>query len=116
MSERKTILEEAAGLTSGDRQKSYGHPSDNHGCTGALWTAYLLRRAQAILGRMAIDENRRGMIFMALRQLVTLGPREVCWLNVLQKCSRDANAHGRDNLVDAAGYLRNAEMAEEGDL
>jgi hypothetical protein len=86
----ETVLEEAARLTSSDRQATYGHPLDNHGKTAAMWTAYL-------------GDKLNG----------PLTPREVCWLNVLQKGSRDTNAPKRDNLTDGCGYLRNAEMITE---
>jgi hypothetical protein len=36
----------------------------------------------------------------------------VCWLNVLQKASRDVFHRQRDNLTDGAGFLRNIEMAD----
>lgn len=82
----ENVLEEAARITSGDRNQAYGHPLDNHSRTAGLWSAYLG---------------------------VEITPRDVCWLNVLQKASRDVNKEGRDNLVDAAGYVRNAEMIDE---
>lgn len=88
----ETILEEAARLTSTDRQATYGHPRENHGKTAALWTAQL---------------------GMKLRNPITA--REVCWLNVLQKASRDSYSPKRDNLTDGAGYLRNAEMIVDAD-
>jgi len=88
----KTILTEADEVTSGDRNKSYGPPLDNHACTAALWIAYLKRKH-------GID--------------VPLTVRDVCWLNVLQKISRDANTEKRDNLIDVCGWARNIEMAEE---
>lgn len=86
---KKTILEEAAEITSVDRNKTYGPPRDNHSRTAALIAAYLS------------GVNGREIDF-----------RDTCWLNVLQKASRDVFHRQRDNLVDAAGYLRNVEMAE----
>jgi len=105
----KTILDEAAEITAGDRQKFYGHPRDNHGCTAALWSAYLLRRVQSRLREMGEhpEDGRE------LEHILTLDARDVCWLNILQKASRDANLRKRDNLTDTAGYARNAEMVEE---
>lgn len=86
------IFEEALELVYGDRGEHYGHPSDNHGCTAEMWSAYLRRRGWT-------------------------GPpltvRDVCWMNVAQKMSRDANAPKRDNIVDSCGYLGNVEMDEE---
>lgn len=88
----KNILDEAFEVTSGDRNLSYGHPLDNHTCTATLWMAYLKRKH-------GID--------------IPLSVRDVCWMNVLQKISRDANMEKRDNLIDACGWTRNVEMAEE---
>ena len=85
-----TVLEEAASITSDDRQKTYGHPADNHGGTAAMWTAYLGKRLNA-----------------------PLTARDVCLMQVLVKVSREAHAPKRDNLVDICGYARNAEMIEE---
>lgn len=86
-----TVLSEASGLVDGDRQEAYGHPSVNHQCTADMWNAYLRRRG--------FD--------------VTITARDVCWLNALQKASRDANSPQRDNLVDVCGFMRNAEMVDE---
>lgn len=81
----ETVLQEASRITSSDRNKTYGPPRDNHTRTAELWSAYLG---------------------------VPITYRQVCWMNVLQKASRDANAPGRDNLVDGCGFLRNIEMAD----
>lgn len=88
----ETILEEASRITSNERRLAYGHPSENHGCTAAIWSAFLTRE---------------------LRRPITITVRHLCWMMVAQKMSRDANEQMRDNLVDACGYLRNAEQAEE---
>ena len=82
----ETVLDEAARITSGDRQRDYGHPRDNHGLTAQLWSAFLG---------------------------INITARDVCWLNVLQKLSRDRHFAKRDNLVDVAGFVRNAEMLDE---
>lgn len=89
----ETVLDEAARIVDGDRNAAYGDPAGNHGTTAALWTAYLRRR-----GVLTGD----------------LDARDVCWLNVLQKASRDAHDRRRDNLVDVAGYMRNAEIVSRG--
>jgi hypothetical protein len=81
----ETILNEAARITSRDRNKSYGPPRDNHSRTAALWSAYLG---------------------------IPLTYRDVCWMNVLQKASRDRHCPHRDSLVDGCGFLRNIEMAD----
>jgi hypothetical protein len=88
----ETILEEAARITSGDRNKDYGPPEVNHGCTARMVAAYLSRK---------YDRE------------VEFDAEDVCIFNVLQKISRDANLPKRDNLTDAAGYLRNLEMIRE---
>jgi hypothetical protein len=85
-----TILEEADAITKGDRFKDYGHPALNHGITAGLWNVY--------------QAGMRGRQFDA---------RDVCWFNILQKCARDLHHRKRDNLVDTAGFARNAEMVEE---
>lgn len=90
--EASSILSEAADLTSGDRQHDYGHPSENHGCTARMVAAYLSRK----YGRE-----------------VEFDAEDVCYFNILQKVSRDANRPKRDNLVDGVGYLRNIEMIRE---
>lgn len=92
LSTKETVLEEAARISSGDRQRYYGHPADNHGNTAELWAAYLERR---------------------FGTGVALTARDVCLMMILLKVSRDANAVKRDNLVDICGYARNAEQIEE---
>ncbi len=89
---KNTFLDEAAEIVNGDRNKFYGHPLDNHGCTADMWSAYLSRR-------------------FGVSVLVT--PEDVCVLNILQKTSREANMPKRDNLVDIIGYSLNVEMIED---
>ena len=86
------MIEEATDIIETARQEAYGHPRDNHGCTAAMWSAYLSRR---------------------LRVPVTLTPRDVCHCMSLMKISRDAHLPQRDNLVDVIGWAANVEMAEE---
>lgn len=83
MTKNDNILTEAAALVDGARREAYGTPLANHTRTAAMWSAYLG---------------------------VPITPRQVCMLNVLQKVSRDAHSAARDNLVDIAGYARNAEL------
>lgn len=85
---RPTVLEEAESIVNGPRRESYGPPAVNHGRTAVLWGAYLG---------------------------IELAARDVCMLNALQKIGRDAHIPTRDNLVDIAGYMRNAELMDEGD-
>ena len=89
-----SILDEAARVTSHDRNKSYGHPSKNVNNTAELWNANL---ARCFEGQ---SESK-------------LTGRHVAMMMVLVKVSRDANTSKRDNLVDIAGWARVAEMLEE---
>lgn len=73
-----------------ERGSDYGHPLDNHTTTAQLWAAYLARRFGVKLA---------------------LTYRDVCWLNVLQKVSRDANRPKQDSVDDVEGYARNITMA-----
>lgn len=84
----ETILDEAARITSTDRQSDYGRADINHSRTAMLWSDYLGFRITA---------------------------RQVCILNILQKISRDAHKPKRDNLVDIAGWARNAELCTDAD-
>jgi hypothetical protein len=87
------ILDEAARITSWDRNIDYGHPKDNHACTAELWNAYLARRTAA--GSGSIDAE------------------DVCILNILQKVSRHAWRRTRDNRVDIAGWARNGQIVDD---
>ena len=78
-----TILEEAGELVDGDREAAYGHPFDDFSRTGRIWGA--------ILG------------------VPDVPPEKVALCLVGVKLAREVHQHGRDNLTDAAGYLRCAE-------
>lgn len=80
-------------LVNGNRQSDYGHPRDNHEATAVMWTIYL---------------RRAGL----LKDKESLSARDVCWLNTLQKASRDANRPKQDNVDDVCGYMENIAMAE----
>lgn len=82
----RSVLEEAAGLINGARQASYGHPADDFTRTGRMWGA--------ILGIDDVPAERVALCMTAL------------------KISREVNRHGRDNLVDAAGYIGTIELIE----
>lgn len=82
----RSILAEAADVVA-ERGKRYGSPMANHNRTAQLWGAYLG---------------------------VELTAADVCKLNILQKLSRDRHQANRDNLVDVAGYVENALLAEPG--
>ena len=83
MSDHKQIVD--------DRGQYYGHPLENHTCTADLWSTYLQRKYGVFL---------------------TMDYRDVCWMNILQKISRDANAPKADNVDDTMGYAENIRMAE----
>lgn len=83
---KETILDEAARITSGDRQQAYGHPYDNHGRTAAMFAAY------------------KGIPFSR---------EDVIAFNIIQKLSRNFNQIKRDNYTDIAGFARNGEMIME---
>lgn len=95
----KEILAKASEIVNGDRQRDYGHPRDNHGCTADIWTAYISRRVSATCADDACEFR--------------LTTRDVCMMNILQKISRDANMSKDDNLVDIVGYSLNAAMIDE---
>ncbi len=93
--ELMNVLTEADQIVNGPRRKTYGEPHENHGCTADLWRVYLKRRFGM---NLALDGY------------------DVCWMNVLQKGSRDAHLRKRDNLRDGCGFLRNAEIIDEGSI
>src|SRR5574341_575692 len=90
--QKMNVLEEANRLIHGDRNQQYGHPLDNHSTTAAFFNIYIaaLRRR----GKLELDAA------------------DICWLNVLQKVSREATTGSskRDTAVDVAGYAGNVEM------
>lgn len=77
------FLASAEDAICGDRNADYGPPEVNHARTAALWSAYLN---------------------------VPITAREVCLLNILQKCSRDAHCQKYDNLLDIAGWAANGSV------
>lgn len=82
----ESVLEEAARLTSRDRQSTYGHPADDFAKTALMWTA--------ILG---IE--------------ITAAQIPLCMIAV--KLSRECHVHKRDNIVDIAGYANTLMMVHE---
>lgn len=81
----ESVLQEADRVTE-ERGRVYGAPIDNHSCTASLVSAYLQRK------------YGEGHIIDA---------EDVCWFNVLQKISREANTPKHDNLVDVVGFVKN---------
>lgn len=78
---------EAERLVHGQRGKAYGHPADDFGRTGRMWGA--------ILGIPDVPPEKVGLCMAAV------------------KISREVNKHGRDNLVDLAGYGETVLMIHE---
>jgi hypothetical protein len=89
----ETILEEAQRIVHGNRSQDYGHPLDNHGCTAAMFDAFLLRKHGPTRGPLDAEDIAVG--------------------NILQKISREANVPKRDNRTDGAGYFENLQMIED---
>ena len=85
-----SILLEAHALVHGPRQHAYGHPANDFSRTAALANTLLA-------GKLKAD----------------LDARDVALFMVCVKLSRQVNKHGRDNLVDAAGYLETLRMVED---
>lgn len=74
----ETVLEEAARLTSVDRQQDYGHPLDDFTRTADLWTAL------GIAPPFTAEDVALAMMCV--------------------KMSRERNRPKRDNRTDIAGY------------
>ena len=93
MDKNLNVLEEANALTAGDRQQAYGDPADVYGPVADMWQAYL----------DALDVDN----------CLMLTPKDVMLMMALLKIGREGSREKRDNLVDAAGYLRCVEMIDE---
>lgn len=81
---QETILEEAARLTTRDRQDRYGPPLDDLSRTGRMWGA--------ILGIADVPAETVALCMVAL------------------KLSRESHSPFRDNRVDGCGYFNAADM------
>jgi len=79
---KPTILDEAASIVFGDREKAYDHPSRNFESTAKIWNGILAYKLNA-----------------------SITPEEVALCMVGLKLARESHRHSRDNLVDAAGYI-----------
>jgi hypothetical protein len=90
----KELIEQAQVVVSGDRQRDYGHPKANHTCTAQMWSAWLSRKYD---------------------MPIVLDTEDVCWMNILQKASRQANKSKEDNSVDVIGYVLNDAMCKTSD-
>lgn len=87
----ESVLLEAERVVA-QRMDCYGAPFDNHSATADYWKTYIFREFGVV---------------------VPLGPEHVCWMNVLQKISREHNEALRDNKTDVAGFVKNVQMVEE---
>lgn len=85
-----SILREADAVAGQDRSRDYGHPYDNHRRIAEIWSVQL------------------GPI---LKRPIT--PREVALCMIGLKLAREVNSPKRDNLVDAAGYIKCVDMIDE---
>lgn len=83
------ILNEAAAVIA-DRMQRYGDPAPMHECLATVWNAYVIAADRPLTARDAA-------IMCALLKLV----REAC------------GGPLHDNLVDAVGYLRIAQLTSE---
>lgn len=84
-SKKESVLVEALRVTGGARQENYGHPRLNHERIARLWRAH-------IWGRFGID--------------LPLEAADAAWMMVQVKQARHMHTRKRDNLTDAAGYVR----------
>jgi hypothetical protein len=80
---REEILYEAAELITGDRNKTYGSPTQNFQDTAALWTVLLRHK---------------------LKDGESLTPGDVAKLMIALKLARMTAQNKKDNWLDAAGY------------
>lgn len=76
---RRQLLEEAADIVDGDRNKTYGKPENSYGVIAKFWSIYL-------------DKS--------------LEPHDVAAMMVLMKLARIKGSNGthKDSWVDIAGY------------
>jgi hypothetical protein len=83
---RRSVLMEAADLVDGDRNNQYGDPIGDFRCTADMWAAYLRRKTD-------------------IPAEFTLDPHDVAAMMSLLKISRIGWDHGkRDSWADLAGY------------
>lgn len=93
---KESILDEAARIIYGDREKNYGHPGKNLEAIADLWDTYL---------------HRAGLITV---QDLGVTPNHVCMMMILMKIARLLNAPDhRDSQVDIAGYVALMERVQQ---
>jgi hypothetical protein len=79
---KSTVLDDAAKIVFGDREKAYDHPSRNFEATAKIWNGILQAKLTG-----------------------PISAKEVALMMVGLKLARESHRHSRDNLVDAAGYV-----------
>lgn len=85
-----SILQEADAVAGQDRSRDYGHPLPNHERIAAIWNV---------------------QIGPKLNSPITA--REVALMMIGLKLAREVNTPKRDNLIDAAGYVKCVDMIDE---
>ncbi len=86
----KSILDEANEIAGENRSRDYGHPLENHQRIADMWNVQLGPK---------------------LKSRIT--PREVALMMVSLKLAREVNTPKRDNLVDAAGYIKCVDVIDK---
>lgn len=79
-----SILDEAAVIIHGDRERAYGHPARNLEKIAQQWRLFLLQKYDV---DVAIDAE------------------DVCYMMADLKKVRQMHDHKHDNLVDGVGYI-----------
>jgi len=85
-----SILTEADEIAGESRSRDYGHPYENHRRIAAIWSIQM----EGVLRRPLL-------------------PREVALMMIGLKLAREINSPKRDNLIDAAGYIKCVDMIDE---
>jgi hypothetical protein len=80
----ESIFQEAERIIYGDREQTYGKPDKNLLTIANYWNIHIKAKYGTSVGLTAED---------------------VCVMMALLKLAREANKHGRDNLVDMIGYV-----------
>lgn len=91
--ENKTILDRAAAIVDGDRERTYGDPGRNLRTIAALWTAWL---------------HARGLTGPALNT-----DDAACMMTLLKLARLAADPTHADSQVDACGYIRLLERVQQ---
>lgn len=84
------ILKEADFVAGQGRSRDYGHPHPNHKRIADIWNVQL-----------------------GPKLTTPIEPREVALMMIGLKLAREVNSPKRDNLVDAAGYVKCVDMIDE---